>query len=280
MLSSTNIMVTAVVVFIYRHQISSSSLGSLRPLVSRGWAKAPECRLQISLPCAVLCQIGLLKYLSRSCFHRLAGLPCRLFLSYGLQVVTREVHRSSLRRLICPGQDHFILLTFLVISMTFVLSFTQMFVFLSLYVMLSMHRAYFFPFWSVRPRVSSALVLTNGCFHCRRILATLFKRGEWEITTVRLISVSFVQQIIDVSATGLTMMDGWNKYLQELVESGTVERAVIIRPDGTSQAKTDSWLVDLPEINNIWVSKNSCWPRIGITLLVDPILSGADPAFG
>ena len=40
--------------------------------------------------------------------HRLAGLPCRLFLSYCLQVVTREVHRSSLRRLICPAQNHFI----------------------------------------------------------------------------------------------------------------------------------------------------------------------------
>ena len=50
-------------------------------------------------------------YLSRSSLHRLAGLPCRLFLSYGLQVVTREVHRSSLRRLICPAQDHFILLS-------------------------------------------------------------------------------------------------------------------------------------------------------------------------
>ena len=31
----------------------------------------------------------------------------------GLQVVTREVHRSSLRRLICPAQDHFICLTVL-----------------------------------------------------------------------------------------------------------------------------------------------------------------------
>ena len=29
------------------------------------------------------------------------------FLSYGLQVMTREVHRLSLRRLICPAQDHF-----------------------------------------------------------------------------------------------------------------------------------------------------------------------------
>ena len=41
-----------------------------------------------------------LQYLSRSSLHRLAGLPCRLFLSHGLQVVTREVHRSSLRPLI------------------------------------------------------------------------------------------------------------------------------------------------------------------------------------
>ena len=55
----------------------------------------------------------------------------------GLQVVTREVHRSSLRRLICPAQDHFICLTVVIISMTFILSLTQMLVFLSLYVMLS-----------------------------------------------------------------------------------------------------------------------------------------------
>ena len=48
---------------------------------------------------------------ARSSLHRLAGLPCRIFLSYGLQVVTRKVHRLSLRRLICPAQDHFICLT-------------------------------------------------------------------------------------------------------------------------------------------------------------------------
>ena len=76
-------------------------------------------------------------YLSRLSLHRLAGLPCRLFLSYGIQVMTSKVHRSSLRRLICPAQDHFIFLTVLIISMTFVLSLTQMLVFLSLYVMLS-----------------------------------------------------------------------------------------------------------------------------------------------
>ena len=68
--------------------------------------------------------------------HRLAGLPCRLFLSYGLQVVAFEIHRSSFRRLICPAQDHFIFLSVLFISMTFVLSLRQMLVCLSLYVML------------------------------------------------------------------------------------------------------------------------------------------------
>ena len=55
---------------------------------------------KLTLSCAVLCHITSLQYLSRSSLHRLAGLPCRLFSSYnGLQVVTREVHRSSLRRL-------------------------------------------------------------------------------------------------------------------------------------------------------------------------------------
>ena len=108
--------------------------------MSRGWAKASSCRLQVSLSCAVLCQIVSLQYLSRSSLHRLAGLHCHIFLSsyfYGLQMVTRVVHRSSLRRLICPAQDHFIFLTLLIISMTFVFSLTQMLVFLSLYVMLS-----------------------------------------------------------------------------------------------------------------------------------------------
>ena len=75
--------------------------------MSRGWAKASACHLQITLYCAVLCHIVSLQYLSWSSLHRLAGLSCRRFLSYGLQVVTREVHRLSLRRLICPAQDHF-----------------------------------------------------------------------------------------------------------------------------------------------------------------------------
>ena len=105
--------------------------------MSSGWAKASACRLQITLSCAFRCHIVSLPYLSRSSLHRLAGLPCRLFLLCGLQVVTREVHRSSLRRLICPAHDHFIFITLLIISMTFVLSLTQMLVFQSLYVIMS-----------------------------------------------------------------------------------------------------------------------------------------------
>ena len=100
--------------------------------MSRGWAKASACRHQVALSCAVPCQIVSLQYLFRSSLRRLAGLPCRLFLSHGLQVVTREIHRSSLRRLICPAQDHLICLTVLIISMTVVLSLTQTLVFLSI----------------------------------------------------------------------------------------------------------------------------------------------------
>ena len=103
--------------------------------MSRGWTNTSACRLQVTLSCAVLCQIVSLQYLSGSSLHRLAGLPSRLLLSYGLQVVTREVHRSSLRRLICPAQGHFICLTLLIISTTFVLSLAQMLVFLSLYAL-------------------------------------------------------------------------------------------------------------------------------------------------
>ena len=56
-----------------------------------------------------------LQYSSRSSLHRLAGLRC-LFLSCDLHVVTREVYRSSLRRLTCSAQDHFIFLRLLIIS--------------------------------------------------------------------------------------------------------------------------------------------------------------------
>ena len=47
-------------------------------VVSCTWVKASACLLQVSLSCAVLCQIVSLPYLSRSSLHRLAGLPCHL----------------------------------------------------------------------------------------------------------------------------------------------------------------------------------------------------------
>ncbi len=65
-----------------------------------GWAKVSACRLQVSLFCAVLCQIVSLQYLSRSSLYPLADLPCPILLSYGFHVVTCEVYRSCLRRLI------------------------------------------------------------------------------------------------------------------------------------------------------------------------------------
>ena len=77
--------------------------------MSRGWAKASACRLQVSLSCAVLCQIVSLQYLSRSSLHRLAGLCCRIFLSLwspsgnsrGPSVVFEAVDMP------CPGPFHF-----------------------------------------------------------------------------------------------------------------------------------------------------------------------------
>ena len=60
-----------------------------------------------------------------------------VIINYGLQVVTREVHRVCLRRLMCSTRDHLIFLTLLIMSMTCVLSLTQMLIFLSLYVMFS-----------------------------------------------------------------------------------------------------------------------------------------------
>ena len=100
------------------------------------WAKASSCFLQVSLSCAALCQIVSLQYLSGSSLHRLTGLPCHLFLSYGLQVVTLEVHLSSLMGLIAlPGTISFF--SHCRIYLTFVLSLTQMLVFLCLYVILN-----------------------------------------------------------------------------------------------------------------------------------------------
>ena len=77
--------------------------------MSRGWSKDSACRLQMTLSCAIPCHVVSLQYLSRSSFHRLAGLPCRLFLSLwspsgdarGPSVVSEAVDMP------CPGPFNF-----------------------------------------------------------------------------------------------------------------------------------------------------------------------------
>ena len=66
------------------NSVTCSSLHLLHQwaaVVSRGWAKASRCRLQVNIS-----QILSLQYLSRSSLHHLTGLPCPLFLSDGLQI--------------------------------------------------------------------------------------------------------------------------------------------------------------------------------------------------
>ena len=119
--------------FLFFSSSSSSSLGSrCVPWLGKGLMSSPNYPV---LCCPLSYRVA--PVFSRSSLHRLAGLPCCLFLSYGLQEVTREVHRLSLRRLICPAKDHFIFVTVYIISMTFLLYLTQMLVLLSLCVMLS-----------------------------------------------------------------------------------------------------------------------------------------------
>ena len=61
----------------------------------------------------VLCQIVSRQYSSRSSIHRMAGLYCHSLLSYGLQMMTRQVHRSSLTRVMTSAHDYFIFFTHL-----------------------------------------------------------------------------------------------------------------------------------------------------------------------
>ena len=69
-----------------------------RMLISNLYSLGMYDCLEVSLPCAFPSHIVYRKYLPRSSFYRLARFPCRLFLSYGLHVLTSEVHRSLLRR--------------------------------------------------------------------------------------------------------------------------------------------------------------------------------------
>ena len=93
-------------------------------VLSHGWAKASACCFQVCLSCAVLCQVVSFQYSSKSSLHLFAGLPRNLFLPYGFQVVMRFVHLSSLSRLMCPAQDHFILLVVFITSVTPVFALT------------------------------------------------------------------------------------------------------------------------------------------------------------
>ena len=93
--------------------------------LSRGWAKASACCFQVCLSCAVRCQVVSFQHTSRSSLHCFAGLPRNLFLPYGLQVVMRFVHLSSLSRLMCLAQDHYILLVVFITSVTLVFALTR-----------------------------------------------------------------------------------------------------------------------------------------------------------
>ena len=102
-------------------------------LVPRGWAKASACRLQVSLSCAVLCQIVSLQYLSRSALH-LVVFSCRM--------VSTWWHAGSIGRLWgcwCSRPRTISFFSHIAdYSYAFCpLSLTQMLVFLSLYIMLS-----------------------------------------------------------------------------------------------------------------------------------------------
>ena len=88
----------------FRNFLSSSSLGSrCVPWLGEG----------LSMPsqnCPVSCCP--LPYRVAPVFVQVVSPPLVVFSCHdGLQVVTREVHRSSFRRLICPAQDHFICLS-------------------------------------------------------------------------------------------------------------------------------------------------------------------------
>ena len=105
----------------------------LCPMVGRrpqhAVSKLPCLVLSSAISCSSIC----LGPLSTAWLDSLVVFSCDMVSKWW----HHEVHRSSLRRLICPAQDHFIFLTVLIISMTFVFSLTQMLVFLSVYVMLS-----------------------------------------------------------------------------------------------------------------------------------------------
>ena len=80
-------------------------------VMSRSWVITSACCFQASLWCVAHCQVVSLQYLPRSTLHRLASLPSRVVLSYGLHVVTRMRYTSAGYEAVvvsCPGPHHFV----------------------------------------------------------------------------------------------------------------------------------------------------------------------------
>ena len=106
------------------------------PVVPRGWARPRYAATKLAylvFPFAISCRSSICPgRISAAWLVSHIALSCRM-----VYVVARDAHRSSLRRLIFPTQDHFSFLTLLIIPMTCALSLTLTLVILSLYVMLS-----------------------------------------------------------------------------------------------------------------------------------------------
>ena len=49
------------------------------------------------------------------------------------------------------------------------------------------------------------------------------------------------------------IMDGWKNYLSQLINKKVIEAAIIVKPDGSSRAKTDTWQIDFDEIKKLTV---------------------------
>lgn len=50
------------------------------------------------------------------------------------------------------------------------------------------------------------------------------------------------------------VMKGWKSYLSRLIDRKVIESAIIVKLDGSSRAKTDSWIINQNEIKKLTVS--------------------------
>ena len=119
-------------------------------VVSRCWAKASACRLQVSLCCAVLRQIVSLQYLPGLSLRRLAGLPCRM--------VSKWWHARSISRLWGSWCAHPRTTSFFSHCWLCLWLLSSPWPRCRSFCLCMWCWAYFFPFWSVRPQVCYVLV--------------------------------------------------------------------------------------------------------------------------